>query len=132
MAKYLAQIIVLGTQIIGKAFTRALRQELAASQEAARRAGGGARGNQRVKNDTISGINLEEAMRILNVEKQDDVQIIEKNYKHLMEVNDRTKGGSFYIQSKVFRAKERLDAELLAQKQHPKKDAPPPEDSPKT
>lgn len=37
MAKYIAQIIVLGGQVIGRAFARALRQEIAASQEAAKR-----------------------------------------------------------------------------------------------
>ncbi|CAM6031842.1 unnamed protein product, partial [Sphagnum compactum] len=47
MAKYLAQIIVLGGQVIGRAFARALKQEYAASQEAARRAGGGKQGANR-------------------------------------------------------------------------------------
>jgi hypothetical protein len=37
MAKYIAQIIILGGQVIGRAFARALRQEIAASQEAAKR-----------------------------------------------------------------------------------------------
>ena len=37
MAKYIAQIIVLGGQVIGRAFARALKQEIAASQEAAKR-----------------------------------------------------------------------------------------------
>lgn len=41
MAKYLAQIIVLGGQAVARAFGRALKQEYAASQEAAKRAGGG-------------------------------------------------------------------------------------------
>ncbi|DAA14484.1 TPA: mitochondria-associated granulocyte macrophage CSF signaling molecule-like [Bos taurus] len=31
MAKYLAQIIVMGAQVVGRAFARALRQEFAAS-----------------------------------------------------------------------------------------------------
>ncbi|EAW85314.1 hCG15164, isoform CRA_c [Homo sapiens] len=31
MAKYLAQIIVMGVQVVGRAFARALRQEFAAS-----------------------------------------------------------------------------------------------------
>lgn len=30
-------------------------------------------------------------------------------------MNDKTKGGSFYLQSKVFRAKERIDEELASQ-----------------
>lgn len=41
-----------------------------------------------------------------------DPELIKKNYEHLFAVNDKFKGGSFYLQSKVFRAKERLDEEL--------------------
>ena len=33
MAKYLAQIIVMGVQVVGRAFARALRQEFAAGQQ---------------------------------------------------------------------------------------------------
>lgn len=55
MAKYIAQIIVLGGQIIGKAFTRALKQEIAASQEAAKRAGGGQKGQNRAAANLRTG-----------------------------------------------------------------------------
>lgn len=55
MAKYIAQIIVLGGQIIGKAFTRALKQEIAASQEAAKRAGGGQQGQNRAAANLRTG-----------------------------------------------------------------------------
>ena len=37
---------------------------------------------------------------------------LQKNYDHLFSVNDRSKDGSFYLQSKVFRAKERIDQEI--------------------
>lgn len=37
MAKFIAQMIVLGGQVIGRAFARALKQEIEASQEAAKR-----------------------------------------------------------------------------------------------
>ncbi|EZA55698.1 hypothetical protein DMN91_002235 [Ooceraea biroi] len=116
MAKYLIQIIVMGTQVVGKAFARALRQEIAASQEAARRAGGGRQGAQHAAANTRSGLTLDEALRILNVERPDQKELIEQNYKYLMEANDRSKGGSFYLQSKVVRAKERIDDELRNQK----------------
>lgn len=59
---------------------------------------------------------LEEAQQILNTNKLDPEEIL-KNYEHLFEVNDKAKGGSFYIQSKVFRAKERIDEELKGIKQ---------------
>ncbi|XP_071570735.1 mitochondrial import inner membrane translocase subunit Tim16 [Temnothorax nylanderi] len=116
MAKYLIQIIVMGTQVVGKAFARALRQEIAASQEAARRAGGGRQGAQHVAANTRTGLTLEEALRILNAERTDQTDLIERNYKYLMEANDRVKGGSFYLQSKIVRAKERIDEELKNQK----------------
>lgn len=36
-----------------------------------------------------------------------------QHFKHLFEANDVGKGGSFYIQSKVFRAKQVLDDEII-------------------
>lgn len=57
-------------------------------------------------------MSIEEAQQILNINKLDPEEIL-KNYEHLFNVNDKSKGGSFYLQSKVFRAKERIDEELL-------------------
>ncbi|CAG4959536.1 unnamed protein product [Colias eurytheme] len=111
MAKYIAQIIVLGAQVVGKAFARALKQEIAASQEAAKRAGGGPQGARRAAANASSGLTLEEAMQILNIEKLDPEKI-KNNYEHLFNVNDKSKGGSFYLQSKIVRAKERIDTEF--------------------
>lgn len=135
MAKYIAQIIVLGAQAVGRAFTKALRQEIAASQEAARRAGGGKQGDKSAESNLRTGeswtqscylfhylhllinagMTLEEAKQILNIDDPKNVDAITKNYEHLFQVNERSKGGSFYIQSKVFRAKERLDHEIKEQ-----------------
>ncbi|XP_063832637.1 mitochondrial import inner membrane translocase subunit tim16 [Ostrinia nubilalis] len=111
MAKYIAQIIVLGAQVVGRAFARALKQEIAASQEAAKRAGGGPEGARRAAANASTGVTLEEAMQILNLDKLDPEKI-QKNYEHLFSVNDKAKGGSFYLQSKIVRAKERIDAEF--------------------
>jgi import inner membrane translocase subunit TIM16 len=111
MAKYLVQIIILGTQVVGRAFAKALKQEYAASQEAARRAGGGQRGANSAATNAVTGITLEEALQILNVDKLDPEKV-ENNFQHLFKANEKSQGGSFYIQSKVFRAKERIDKEL--------------------
>ena len=54
---------------------------------------------------------LEEATQILNLEKLEPEEI-KKQYEHLFNMNDKSKGGSFYLQSKVFRAKERIDEEI--------------------
>jgi len=40
------------------------------------------------------------------------VEKIKKQYEHLFSLNDKAKGGSFYLQSKIYRAKERFDQEL--------------------
>ncbi len=57
---------------------------------------------------------FKEAKQILNISDAEltDVEKIEKNYEHLFNLNDKTKGGSFYLQSKIYRAKERFDQEL--------------------
>lgn len=59
----------------------------------------------------MTGITLEEAQQILNIGKLDAKEAQEK-FDHLFKLNDKAKGGSFYIQSKIFRAKERIDQEL--------------------
>jgi import inner membrane translocase subunit TIM16 len=41
-----------------------------------------------------------------------DSERLAKQYEHLFTLNDKAKGGSFYIQSKIYRAKERIDQEL--------------------
>uniref|UniRef100_A0A1B0CLG7 Uncharacterized protein n=1 Tax=Lutzomyia longipalpis TaxID=7200 RepID=A0A1B0CLG7_LUTLO len=112
MAKYLAQIIVLGVQTIGKAFSRALKQEIDFSRQAAARqaSSGASKGGQSSEARNLrAGMTLDEAQNILNLEKLEK-ELLEKRYKHLFEVNDKARGGSFYIQSKsqeeIDRAKE--------------------------
>ncbi|XP_046756689.1 mitochondrial import inner membrane translocase subunit TIM16 isoform X1 [Gallus gallus] len=112
-AKYLAQIILVGAQVVGRAFMRALRQELAASRAAADARGRSER-PQSAAASRIIGISLQEAQQILNVSNLNPEEI-QKNYDHLFKVNDKSVGGSFYLQSKVVRAKERLDEELRIQ-----------------
>ncbi|XP_076357230.1 mitochondrial import inner membrane translocase subunit tim16-A-like isoform X2 [Tachypleus tridentatus] len=111
MAKHLAQIIFLGAQVVGRAFTHALKQEFAANQAAAKRAGGGRAGAERAATNIRLGMSVEEAKQILNIE-QIDAEQLQKSYEHLFSVNDKSKGGSFYLQSKVVRAKERLNEEI--------------------
>nr|XP_033770813.1 coronin-7-like isoform X4 [Geotrypetes seraphini] len=125
-AKYLAQIVVMGMQVVGRAFTKALRQEFAASRVAADARGRS--GQESAAASSLSGISLQEAQQILNVSKLSPEEI-QKNYEHLFKVNDKTVGGSFYVQSKVVRAKERLDEELriLSREQREQQPPPPPE-----
>lgn len=55
---------------------------------------------------------LEEARQILNVSDNSNLEEVTKNYEFLFNINDKAKGGSFYLQSKFYRAKERLDKEI--------------------
>lgn len=67
-----------------------------------------------VGNDPLSqrtGMDLREAAQILNIEGLNKEKM-EKNYMHLFEANDPAKGGSFYLQSKVWRARERIELEM--------------------
>uniref|UniRef100_W5M359 Coronin n=1 Tax=Lepisosteus oculatus TaxID=7918 RepID=W5M359_LEPOC len=118
-ARYLAQIIVMGAQVVGRAFARALRQEFAASRAAAEARGSA--GQQSAAASSITGMTLQEAQQILNISKLSPEEI-QKNYEHLFKVNDKAVGGSFYLQSKVARAKERLDEELSIQQQNKRKE----------
>jgi import inner membrane translocase subunit TIM16 len=57
----------------------------------------------------------DEAYKVLNIDlkeigtNQPVQEIISENYKRLFRCNDVTQGGSFYLQSKIFRAKQTLD-----------------------
>ncbi|CAD5123163.1 DgyrCDS11533 [Dimorphilus gyrociliatus] len=109
--KYLAQIVFNGTQVVGRAFLRSIRQEIEASQRAAK-----ARAKtspiSKESGDTVTGITIQEALQVLNVKDIKDVEGINKNYKHLFDINSKTRGGSLYLQSKVVRAKERIFQEI--------------------
>jgi len=54
-----------------------------------------------VINSLCACICLQEAKQILHVDNISDIETVIKKYEHLFSVNDKAKGGSFYIQSKV-------------------------------
>eukprot|EP00128_Syssomonas_multiformis_P012534 Colp12_sorted_trinity150504_noHs@13541 len=113
--RIIAQLIVSGAQIFTRAFADAYRQAAAgaarhgnkgaAAQQAAQQA-------QQTTEKAVSGITLQEARQILNVKESASLEDIFKNYNHLFKVNDKSSGGSFYLQSKVVRARERLEVEF--------------------
>ncbi|WFD34344.1 mitochondrial import inner membrane translocase subunit TIM16 [Malassezia cuniculi] len=124
-----------GSRILGRAFVEAGRQAIrnarAAPIEAA--AGGATTGAGAVGLNQTHRMTLDEARMILNLKNDVSVEAIEraggvqdavreemiKHYERLFEINappapkGKTGGGqgSFYIQSKVVRARERIEAE---------------------
>lgn len=72
-----------------------------AAEEAARK-GASFLGKARMSKD--------EALLVLNMSEQEaTVEAVQKQYERYFEANKVDKGGSFYLQSKVYRAKELLD-----------------------
>ncbi|XP_055342757.1 mitochondrial import inner membrane translocase subunit tim16-B-like [Paramacrobiotus metropolitanus] len=124
-AKYIAQLVLAGAQIVGRAFARALKEEIQRSQQAAAsRGGGGTRAGDSSRAAAVSsrlGMTVQEACQILNLPgKRIDPKELTEKYDHLFKVNDKAVGGSFYLQSKVVRAKERLEEELKSLAEAPK------------
>lgn len=63
-----------------------------------------------------SGLTLDEACKILNVKPpqngEANLEQVMERFKKLFDLNDPQKGGSFYLQSKILRARERLVMEV--------------------
>jgi import inner membrane translocase subunit TIM16 len=111
---------VIGGRILGRSFMEAYRQAAASStyQRAAQaRNPDGSASNGGGGVSLASSMTLEEACNILNVKKPAKGQVATtlaeatERYKQLFDANDPEKGGSFYLQSKVVRAHERLERE---------------------
>ncbi|XP_064539708.1 mitochondrial import inner membrane translocase subunit Tim16 [Drosophila montana] len=125
MAKHFARIIVYGAQSVGRAFIKAVRQEIEASRAAANQHRSNVNSKSKCLNLAVKGMTLHEAQQILNVKDLSNVEEIRGNFEHLFQANEKTTGGSFYIQSKVFRAKERIDRELQNKLQEAVKETQP-------
>ncbi|KAL3094786.1 hypothetical protein niasHS_006081 [Heterodera schachtii] len=136
--KELAKVAAAGAVAVSRALARAVREEFNSSREAARRqasaatdSAGGANNTASTSSATSSaasarraierealqtntrlGMTVQEAAQILNVQPPLDREEIQRKYEHMFTANDRKKGGTLYLQAKVFRAKERLDVEL--------------------
>uniref|UniRef100_A0A6V1W657 Mitochondrial import inner membrane translocase subunit TIM16 n=1 Tax=Heterosigma akashiwo TaxID=2829 RepID=A0A6V1W657_HETAK len=116
IGKFVAQVVVVGVSIFARAFSAAYQQAAAKAKQ------GGA-----VKEavNTVTGkkkVSVQEALQILNISKasakQLDAEEVQSQFKKYFENNEVSKGGSFYIQSKIYRAKEALDAEMAKQSQN--------------
>ncbi|KAJ5242424.1 Mitochondrial import inner membrane translocase subunit tim16 [Penicillium citrinum] len=107
--RIVSQVIVTGARVFGRAFTEAYKQAQAAGKHNAGKKGGSAFSSG-------SGITLDEACKILNVKPpgaaETNVEHVMERFKKLFDLNDPQKGGSFYLQSKILRARERIEMEI--------------------
>lgn len=106
-ARLIANLLVAGGGVLIRAASQAYRQAIVNANKSG------------VAAETASSafksaqMSVSEAKQILDVDKNATLEQVRKKYKHLFEVNKEH--GSFYLQSKVFRAKERLDQEFEAE-----------------
>ncbi|KAF2473065.1 mitochondrial import inner membrane translocase-like protein subunit tim16 [Lindgomyces ingoldianus] len=108
--RIITQVVFSGARIIGRAVTESYRQAAASQKYAAANAKSG---NAVF---TSSNITMDEACKILNVGPskmgQIDMEIVTERFKRLFDLNEPKKGGSFYLQSKILRARERIEREV--------------------
>lgn len=110
--RIITQIVLTGTRVFGRAFAEAYRQAAASSKYASE----AKKGNTGATNTfSSSGLTLEEACKILNVKPpqagEANTEAVMERFKKLFDMNDPKKGGSFYLQSKILRARERIEME---------------------
>ncbi|KAF2865967.1 Pam16-domain-containing protein [Massariosphaeria phaeospora] len=113
--RIITQVVFTGARIVGRAVAESYRQAAATQKYAASTQKGGGGGF------TSSNITMEEACQILNVGPskmgQIDIEFVTERFKRLFDLNDPKKGGSFYLQSKILRARERIEREVRGYQQ---------------
>jgi len=114
--RIITQVVLIGSRVLGRAFAEAYKQASTSSAYQRAQAKNGISPSGRA--NLSSGMTLSEACQILNVKqpanggKIENPEEVFERFKKLFDANDPQKGGSFYLQSKVLRARERLEAEI--------------------
>ncbi len=104
-SRIIAQLLVAGTGALFRAASQAWQQAIVNGRKAGLDKAAGAAGGAVGKRAGAS-MTLHEANLILGVQEAAEWDVILKRYDHLIKVNEEVK--SFYLQSKVYRAKERI------------------------
>ncbi|CAG8958730.1 hypothetical protein HYFRA_00011573 [Hymenoscyphus fraxineus] len=121
--RIVTKVIITGGRVFGRACAEAWKQASAASQYQKANKNNPGGGSAFASN----GLTLEEACKILNVKPpvrgQTNMEDVTERFKRLFDVNDPAKGGSFYLQSKVLRARERIESEVRAAEEKAKSEA---------
>ncbi|KAJ1796421.1 mitochondrial import inner membrane translocase subunit TIM16 [Coemansia sp. RSA 2399] len=128
------QMLTTGSRIVYRAFGDAYKQAMANSAAAQTAAGNMKATADGDRMTRASGITVEESTKILNIEDANSKEELSSKFGHLFDANDPKKGGSIYLQSKVIRARERIEMhwaqeklkaeQELAEKEKEKTEAP--------
>jgi mitochondrial import inner membrane translocase subunit TIM16 len=121
LGRIIAQVVVMSFGVVSRAFVQAYQQAVH-NAKTGNTAAMTAQATARRNNKTI--MQRAQALEILNLSTTSTPtpEEIEKQFQRYFEANDPAKGGSFYLQSKIYRAKEALER---------KEDAPATEEAPK-
>ncbi|KAJ7132831.1 Pam16-domain-containing protein [Mycena crocata] len=148
--KLIVQIVLTSTRILGKAFFEAGRQAVKNAKHSPQGAlgndvSGVGNANTASRTDQLTRqhrMTLDEAHLILNVKDGEEIDKVLQSYEHLFKANSAPPkpppgkqpsiiSHSHYIQSKVVRARERIEAELATPTPPaapgPEAQSPPPE-----
>lgn len=104
-ARILAQVLVAATTVVFRAATQAWGQALVNAQKT----GVAQEASKTVSKAAAKGMATAEAQMILGVKDGAPWGEVVNRFKHLFEINE--KHGSFYLQSKVYRARESLEVQ---------------------
>jgi import inner membrane translocase subunit TIM16 len=125
LARLIAQLVVPAIAIIAKTLPAAYA---AALQNAKKSGVADGATDAASKGASFLGrarMSKDEALQVLNLTendiRSDNVESVQKQYDRYFEANSVENGGSFYIQSKVYRAKELLD-DYVKEKEKEKED----------
>jgi len=113
LGRILAQVIVPIIATLARAIPAAYQQAVQNAKK-----GGASSATATATAFSKKLMSKEEAMMILNITDQQivtDAQVVEQQYQRYFAANSMEKGGSFYLQSKVYRAKEMLDEYIKEQ-----------------
>ncbi|KAI9715147.1 MAG: mitochondrial import inner membrane translocase subunit TIM16 [Candelaria pacifica] len=111
--RIITQVVLIGSRVLGRAFAEAYRQASASQRYAAQ---GSKKSPSAAANFASHGLTLDEACKILNVKPPQggkaNMEDVMSRFKTLFDKNEPKSGGSFYLQSKVLRARERIEKEV--------------------
>jgi len=109
VARFLAQALIVGGGVVIKAFVEAY-QRVAANPEAAKQAAEAARKSGAARPLLRNQMREREALQVLNLEGRPRTrEELRERYAKYFHANDPKRGGSLYLQSKVYRANEALE-----------------------
>lgn len=114
VARLIAQSVVFVVGVLGRAFQEAYVKAQAQGAGAGKQALGGGKNAAAAAVQSRSGMAIDQARQILNLEKSDvTLDKVMEAFNSASNRNDPdTSGGSLYVQTKIWNAKEALLAQL--------------------